>query len=50
MPILKIPLLKLAYLTYRKSKKKSKLCVINGGKMSDENYLKTMEIVNSIKK
>lgn len=49
MPILKIPLLKLAYLTYRKNKKRSKLCVIKGGRIGDLEYEKIMQTVNEIK-
>lgn len=34
----------------RKFKKKNTLCVINGGKMNEDEFLKAMEEVKTIKK
>jgi len=36
------------YLMSRKRSKRNNLCVLRGGKMTEENYLATMEIVNNL--
>lgn len=43
-----IPFLKFMYHLVRKRKVKNKVCVMGGGRMSETDYLATMEIVKNI--
>ena len=42
---LSIPLLRFMYLISRKRKKRNNICVLRGGKMSDEQWEKAMDEV-----
>lgn len=44
----KLHLLRYAYLSYRKLKPVKKICVMSGGKMSEENYNKAMQEVKTL--
>jgi len=48
MQKLSIPLLKFMYLMSRKRSKRNNLCKLGGGKMSESDYLASMEIVKNI--
>ena len=49
MPKLTMKYIRLLYLLGRNSSKVKKICVVNGEKMSDEDFEKCMAIVNQCK-
>lgn len=48
MTKVKIPLLRFAYLNYRKCKTVNKVCVMSGGKMSEHEFEKYSMIAKSL--